>query len=80
MTQELLNAPAKKIDKKTTDGPYKDVLAFQKTGEVLLFNYNNYQVSVYIEISSLQIRSTVSVFETGAGPSVIRADGLDPVD
>lgn len=46
-THKVVGTPAKKIHKKS-DEPYKDVLAFPKSGEVSLFENINYHVTVSI--------------------------------
>lgn len=47
-------------------------------GAVLLSKNKNYQVSVCIGLESSQMRPILCVFDTGAGPSLIRTDVLDP--
>lgn len=75
-TQEAVEKPARRTDKKTPDKSCKDVLAFPDTGEVSLFKNKNYQCSVSIGIHSSQMHLVVCVFNTGAGPNIIRVDAL----
>lgn len=50
-TQEAVQIPSEKEDKKKPDEPYKDVLKFLETGKVSLFKNKNYNVSVSIGLN-----------------------------
>lgn len=77
-TQEAVETPAKKTDKKTPEKPYKCILPFLETGLELLFKEKIYQVSVSIGLNSWKMRPIKFVFDSGAGPDLIRADILGP--
>lgn len=50
------------------DKPYEDIVAFPKTGAILLFKSRNYKVSVSIGFNSPRMRPIVCVFDAGDGP------------
>lgn len=77
-TEEAVETPAKKADKKTPDEPYKDVLAFPDTGKVSLFKKKGYHFSVSIDMNLSRMRPLLCLFDTGASPGLIRAEVLDP--
>lgn len=76
-TQEAVEAPAKKTEKKNTDEPYQHILEFPETGEISLFKRRNYKVSVLVGIGSSRMNPVICVFDIGSGPNLIRDDGLD---
>lgn len=77
-TQEAVEAPAEKINKRLWD-LYKNGLAFPEIDEVSLFKNKNYQVSVPIGLRSSRMSPIQCVFDTGTGTNLIRADVLDPI-
>lgn len=77
-TQDAVKAHAKTPNKKISDEPYKDLLAFPESGQLLLFKNRKYQVPVYIGINSSRVPRTICVFDMGAESKLILAEVLDP--
>lgn len=71
------NKIVEKISKRTSDEPYRKVLSFPEPGKVSSFKIKNYKVSVSIRLNSMRMH-LICVFDTGPGPSLVRADVLDP--
>lgn len=62
----------------TSDEQYKEVLSFPGTRELFLFKSKMDKVSLSIKLESLQLRPITCVFDSCAGPILVRADILEP--
>lgn len=72
--QEALEISVKNnYDKKNPDEPYQDLLIFWQTGEVFLWKSNKNEISVPIGLSSLQMRTIISLYHLVTNPIVIKA-------
>lgn len=78
---KLVQKPSE-VSAKVANSPpssvYAEVIAFIETDEVALFTKKNYKMSVSISFRCSHMRPLTYVFETGACPSLIRSDVLEP--
>lgn len=77
--QKAVRIPTKQENKSTLDQSYQGAQAFLYTGELFLFKHEDYKGFVPIELFSSPMPPTVHVFNTGAGPNLIRCIVPDPV-
>lgn len=76
--QEVVDAHARKINRKKPTKPYKAILSLPETAEVSLFQNKDYPVFVIIGFNALQRRLIVCVLNTGVGSNLVRANALNP--
>lgn len=64
-----METPAKKIEEKTPNKPYKDALEFPETGEVSLFKKKSTRLLLSIGLDSLRIGPIICVVRNSFEPT-----------